>query len=199
MKAERTHATRPLSLLGIFGGSFDPPHVAHTILAAYVLSAYPLDRLLVIPTFRHVFAKPLAPYDHRIRMCKLAMADIKRVEVSRIEEQIGGDSLTLKTVEELMRRFPGVGLRLVIGSDLLAETSRWYSFERISELAPPIIVPRAGYAEQTPSGPQLPLISSSDIRRKVQRGISTEGLLSHAVAQYVQRYHLYKYKNSALD
>jgi nicotinate-nucleotide adenylyltransferase len=178
--------------IGVFGGSFDPPHLSHTLLAAYVLSAYPIDQLLVIPTFRHAFAKPLAPYEHRLRMCELAMADIRRVEVSRIEEEIGGESRTLNTIEELRRRHPEASLRLVIGSDLLAETPRWYNFERVRELAPPIVVPRAGYRDQTASGFELPLVSSSEIRAQLKRGVHPHGLLSHAVAQYLQCHALYR-------
>jgi nicotinate-nucleotide adenylyltransferase len=179
-------------VIGVFGGSFDPPHLAHTLLAAYVLSAYPIDRLLVIPTFRHAFAKPLAPYAHRVSMCELAMADLKRVEVSRIEEEIGGESLTLRTIEELSRRHPEAALRLVIGSDLLAETPRWYNFERVRQLAPPIIVARAGHRDQTVTGPELPLISSSEIRYKLSRDLLTEGFLSRAVAQYIKSHALYR-------
>jgi nicotinate-nucleotide adenylyltransferase len=179
-------------VIGVFGGSFDPPHLAHTLLAAYVLAAYPIDRLLVIPTFRHAFAKPLAPYDHRLRMCELAMADIRRVEVSRIEVEIGGESLTHNTIEELRRRNPEAFLRLVIGSDLLTETPRWYNFERVRELAPPIVVPRAGYRDQTASGFELPLVSSSEIRAQLKRGIQPDGALSHTVAHYVQRHALYR-------
>lgn len=77
-------------LLGVFGGSFDPPHLAHVMLAAYVLAAYPLDRLLVAPTFRHPLGKQLTDYEHRVKMCELALADLARVEISRIEQEMGG-------------------------------------------------------------------------------------------------------------
>jgi nicotinate-nucleotide adenylyltransferase len=189
--AKRSDQNLP-EVIGIFGGSFDPPHVAHTLVAAYVLAAFPIDRLLIIPTFRHAFAKPLAPYDHRVCMCELAMSDIKRVEVSRIEEEIGGDSLTLKTITELGQRHPEAAFRLVIGSDLLRETDRWFRFERICQLAPPIVVARTGYRDATVSGPELPLVSSSEIRHKIADGLSTDGFLARAVANYISVHGLYR-------
>jgi nicotinate-nucleotide adenylyltransferase len=184
-----------VTTIGVFGGSFDPPHLAHTLLATYVLAAYPLDRLLVIPTYRHAFAKPLAPYEHRVAMSALAMADVKRVSVSRIEEEIGGNSLTLNTLEELARRNPNVRFRLVMGSDLLSETPRWHRFDRVSAIAPPLIVARAGYRDPAVEGPELPFISSSEIRERIKRDLGTQGLLSHAVAQYIKIHGLYRSKS----
>jgi nicotinate-nucleotide adenylyltransferase len=64
-----------------YGGSFDPPHVAHVLLAAYVLTVEAFERVLVMPVFSHAFDKQLAPFEHRLRMCELAMGWLPRVEV----------------------------------------------------------------------------------------------------------------------
>jgi nicotinate-nucleotide adenylyltransferase len=178
--------------VAVFGGSFNPPHLAHTLAAVYVLSAYRLERLLVVPTFHHPFAKSVESYEHRVRMCELAMADVKRAEVSRIEEDLGGESLTLKTLEELYRRFPQSRFRLVIGSDILAETPGWFRFDRIQEIAPPIILSRGGHASDAASGPSFPKISSSEIRRLLRERLSTQGLLSESVARYIEQHGLYR-------
>jgi nicotinate-nucleotide adenylyltransferase len=177
--------------LAVFGGSFDPPHLGHTLAALYVLAVHPVQRMLVIPTFRHPFDKPLASFDHRVRMCELAMADVKRVEVSRIEQEMGGESLTVRTLQELARRMPGVGLRLVMGSDLLEETSRWHSFERIAEIAPPIVLHRGGFPYPEASDLALPRLSSSEVRQRIRDGQLLSGWLPDAVAGYVERYGLY--------
>jgi len=185
-------ATRITEVVGVFGGSFDPPHVAHVMAAAYALSATEIDRLVVIPTYRHPFAKPLAPYEHRLRMCELAMADLRRVEVSRIEAELGGDSWTVRTLEELRRREPYARLRLVIGSDLLKEAPRWHAFDRISAIAPPLVIGRAGYPSEQAMRADLPAVSSTEIRKRLAEGVPVEGLVPRVVIDYVRAHGLYR-------
>lgn len=177
--------------LAVYGGSFDPPHVAHALVCAYVLAAHRVDRLLIVPTAQHPFAKPLAPFEHRARMCELALRDLQRVEISRIEQSLEGPSLTLRTLEELERREPGRPLRLVVGSDLLAESHAWHRFDRIRELAPLIIVQRAGHVTD-PTLPALPDISSTEARRRLRADEPTDGLLSPEVADYARKHALYR-------
>jgi nicotinate-nucleotide adenylyltransferase len=176
---------------GIFGGSFDPPHLAHTLLIDYAQSAYELERVLVVPTYSHAFGKRLAPYDDRVRMCELACAEMKRVEVSRIESELPTPSLSVNTIEALSRRFAGVRLRFLIGADILAEAHAWHDFERIERLAPPLVIQRQGRAAIDPRQPALPDISSTEVRRRLRHGESTEGLLAPAVARYALARSLY--------
>lgn len=179
--------------VAVFGGSFNPPHIAHVLAAAWALASVPLSRLLVVPTYRHPFQKAMAPYEHRLRLCELAFAGLRGVEVSRIEAELGGESLTLRTLEELRRRLPGARLRLVIGSDLLAETAKWHAFERVAALAPPLIVGRAGHDGGELGGPYaLPPISSTEVRRRLRSGEDPSGLVPHAVAAYVRAHGLYR-------
>ena len=93
--------------VGFFGGSFNPPHVAHVLSVTTLLrSVEGVDRVLVVPTYMHPFAKALAPFDDRVRMCELAMGWIPGVEVSRVEETLGGESRTLRTIEHLASAHP---------------------------------------------------------------------------------------------
>lgn len=177
--------------IAVYGGSFDPPHIAHTLCCAYVLASERIDRALVVPAAAHPFGKPLAPFEHRVRMCELALRDLLRVTISRIEEELPKPSLTLRMLEELARREPGSRLRLVIGSDLLAETHAWHRFDRICELAPPIVVQRAGYVTE-PAAPALPEISSTELRGRLARGESTSGWLDPLVAAYAEQHALYR-------
>ncbi|MCB9709283.1 MAG: nicotinate (nicotinamide) nucleotide adenylyltransferase [Myxococcales bacterium] len=174
--------------LGIFGGSFDPPHLAHVLVVAYVLSASHVNRVLVIPTFLHPFAKELAPYPHRMKMCELAFADLRRVEVSGIEGTLGGESRTVRTIEALSKR--NQALRLILGSDLIEETSRWHRFDRISALAPPLVIPRASDTANNPFG--IPGISSTRIRERLRKGETLHGLLPEPVLDYIERNDLYR-------
>lgn len=185
------------AVIGIFGGSFDPPHAGHVMLAAYALSVAPIDRLLVVPTFQHPFGKVLADYDHRIAMCERAFGIFGCVSVSRVESELGGDSYTVRTLEELARRMPLARFRLVVGADVLRDTSRWRAFDRVKELAPPFIVGRGGEARESTTervlegAPDLPAISSTAVRAGYGRGADLEALVPRAVDAYVRAHGLY--------
>jgi nicotinate-nucleotide adenylyltransferase len=91
------------------------------------------------------------------------------VEVSRVEEELGGESRTLRTLEHLRAVHPDWSLRLLIGGDLLAEAPRWYRFDAICALAPPLVVGRAGADAPGPAS-LLPAISSTEVRAKIAAG-----------------------------
>ncbi|HEX7664885.1 MAG TPA: nicotinate (nicotinamide) nucleotide adenylyltransferase, partial [Polyangiaceae bacterium] len=124
------------------------------------------DRVLVVPTFRHPFAKDLAPFEARARMLNASLGLLPRVEISRIEEELGGESKTLHTLQALHAKFPSWSLRLVMGGDLLAEKSKWYRFDEIEKLAPPLVIGREGFSGDGKSH-LLPEISSTDVRAKI--------------------------------
>ncbi|MEZ4256286.1 MAG: nicotinate (nicotinamide) nucleotide adenylyltransferase [Polyangiales bacterium] len=179
--------------VAIYGGSFDPPHVAHVLVASYVLSTAEVDELWVIPTWEHPFAKHLnAPFEARVEMCNLAFGLFERARVLRTEGELGGVSRTLHTLEELRRRDPDVAFRLVMGADLLSETDRWHAFDKVRTIAPPLVVGRAGHEHAEGSPFDFPAISSTDVRDRVQKGASVRGLIPHAVATYIERHQLYR-------
>lgn len=178
--------------IAVYGGSFDPPHIGHTLVAAYVLSAHAVDRVLVMPTARHPFSKNLASFEDRVAMCKIAMRDLPRVEVSTLENELEGPSLTLHTLEALTLRCPHARLRLVLGSDLLPETSSWHAFDRICAVAPLIVVKRSGFPHPQATGLALPEISSTDAQKLLRSGASTEGALDPEVARYACARSLYR-------
>lgn len=151
-------------ILGVFGGSFNPPHLSHVLALAVVLARFEVERLLVVPTYRHPFAKSLAPYDDRVKMCELAMGWLPKVEVSRVEERLGGESRTLRTIEHLRAEHPQSALRFIMGADLMVESSKWYGFDRIAALAPPIVLGRVGVEYPGAPAPVLPSISSTEVR-----------------------------------
>lgn len=147
--------------VGILGGSFNPPHVAHVLAAVYALAVSELDSVLVVPVYQHPFAKELAPFDDRLAMCELAMSGLSRVEVSSVERDLGGESLTLRTLEHLSELHPDWQMRLIIGSDVVPDLPKWHRFDRISEIAPALVLPRAG---ATGEKVMLPDVSSSHVR-----------------------------------
>jgi nicotinate-nucleotide adenylyltransferase len=192
--------------VAVFGGSFNPPHLGHVLACALLSAAYDVDCVLVVPTYLHPFAKSLAPFADRLRMCELGMAGLARVTVSRIEEEIGGESRTLRTLEHLAAAHPDWSLRLVIGADILAEAPRWFGFDAIVKIAPPIVLARAG-VEAPVAGvlaragidapdagpPLLPHVSSTQVRDAIARGAYEEvkHLVPRDVLAYIRERGLY--------
>jgi nicotinate-nucleotide adenylyltransferase len=170
----------------VFGGSFNPPHLAHVLALAVVLARFEVERLLVVPTYQHPFAKSLAPYDDRVEMCRLAMGWLPRVEVSRVEEELGGESRTLRTIEHLRTKLPGKALRFIMGADLVVESAKWFGFDRIAELAPPIVLGRSGVDYPGAPASVLPSISSTEIRARLAEG--NLGALAELVPREVVAY-----------
>jgi nicotinate-nucleotide adenylyltransferase len=180
-------------ITAIFGGSFNPPHLAHVLAVTVVLSRFDVERLLVVPTHQHPFAKSLAPYGDRLSMCELAMGWLPGVVVSRVEEELGGESKTVRTLEHLRQAHPTWNLRFVMGADIVVESSKWYRFERIMELAPPIVLGRVGVGYEGAPAPILPAISSTEVRAMIAAGRweELEPLLPRSVLAHVRARGLY--------
>lgn len=180
--------------VAIFGGSFNPPHMAHVLATAWVLATQEVDAVVVIPTFQHPFAKPLAAYEDRVRMCELAVGWLPGVTVSRVEAELGGESRTLRTLEHLASLHPDWRMRLVMGGDLVAEVDKWFRFDRIQELAPPLVLGRAGFHVEGVPETLLPAVSSSEVRARIATGrwADLTPLVPRDVLAYVRERRLYE-------
>jgi nicotinate-nucleotide adenylyltransferase len=179
--------------VGFFGGSFDPPHVGHVLAVAYVLSVHPVDAVLVVPVFQHPFAKRTTPFEDRLEMCRRAFAWLPGVSVSDVEARLGGESLTLRTLEALSGEDPEMDLRLIIGSDVVADLPKWHRYDRIAEIAPPLILARAGVAGEH-GAEVLPRVSSTEVREALGAGdrASVAPLVPRAVLDHVEARGLYR-------
>lgn len=179
--------------VAVFGGSFNPPHVAHLLAAVYALATAPIDRVLVIPVFQHPFAKELAPFADRLEMCRLALEWIPQVEVSTVEQELGGESLTLRTVEHLRAAHPSFSLRLLVGADVLSDLPKWHRFDRIAELAPPLVLGRSGVVTAEAPLPVLPQVSSTEVREAIAAGDldAARALVPASVLAYIREHGLY--------
>lgn len=176
----------------VYGGSFDPPHIAHGLAVSMALSAHGVERVLVVPTYAHAFNKQLSAFEDRLRMCELAFAHLRGVEICSIERDLPTPSLTLRTLQALAARHPEVQLRLLVGSDILTESHAWHDFAAVERLAPPIVIERQGFPAHDPTQPALPAVSSSEVRRRVQAGESTHGWVSPLVERFIQAHQLYR-------
>jgi len=178
--------------VALFGGSFDPPHLCHVLNVALALSTGELDRVLVVPCFKHPFDKQMTPYGHRMEMARLAFAVFKElVEVSSVEEELGGVSRTLDTLLRLAEDHPEWRLRLLIGSDIPEERENWHRFDEVERLAPPLVVGRSGHPIQGDGRICLPGVSSTEIRDMLASGRDVEHLVPQPVLQYIVKHGLY--------
>ena len=180
--------------LGVFGGSFNPPHHCHVLAVGLALSCGEVDRVTVIPTHLHPFDKALAPFEDRLEMCRRAFAVFgERVEVSDLEARLPGPSYTVETLRALTRERPGVPLRLILGTDLLDEVERWKDFDAVVSLAPPLWIGREG--RDAPGNLifpfRLPDVSSTEIRRRLATGDAPQALVPAPVLEYIRVQHLY--------
>ncbi len=176
--------------IAVYGGSFNPPHLSHQLAITCVLGTARVDELWLVPTFKHPFDKQLVAFSDRAKMCELAASPFKAVRVSRIEEELGGDSYTLRTMKALKERHPDHRFSLVIGADLVAERERWHGWPELKELVPFIVVGRQGSPET--GGIALPAVSSTIVRRRIREGEPVDTLIASDVLDYVRARGLYR-------
>lgn len=179
--------------VAVYGGSFDPPHAAHLLVATWVLRCCDVDELVFVPTAAHSLGKQAAAsFEDRCAMVELLAAVVPGSRVSRVEDELPRPSRTLATLEELGRRDPDARFRLVVGADIAAETSRWHRWDAIVALAPPLWIGRAGYDAPVSTAITLPDISSTAIRGRLRAGESTEGLVPTSVRAFIDARGLYR-------
>jgi nicotinate-nucleotide adenylyltransferase len=166
-------------------------------MAAYwALATQGVDEVWLLPAFSHPFGKALAAFEHRVRMCELAATDLDatRVKVCTAEADLASDPLvgkTARTLEHLESKFPGTRLALIIGTDVLHETVKWYRWKRVTELARIIVVGRQGHPQGAGLAPLLPPISSTAVRDRLARGEDVSDLVPRKVLEYIALNGLY--------
>ncbi|RMG48899.1 MAG: nicotinate (nicotinamide) nucleotide adenylyltransferase [Acidobacteria bacterium] len=203
--------------IGLFGGTFDPPHKGHTAVAAAARDALGLDRVEVVPCAGPPHRPPATagPFD-RFAMAVLAFLDFDRLVVSPREIARGGISYTVETLRELQSEWPGAELFLIVGGDSYDELPTWRDAQEIERLAHLAVVGRPGAGgldavrpadrprlrepgEPAPPGcravyrvPMAPQpVSASAIRRTLARGGDPGAVLDPRVRRYIEKRALY--------
>jgi nicotinate-nucleotide adenylyltransferase len=171
--------------IAVYGGSFNPPHRAHAMVAEWVLSSRVADAVWLVPVFRHAFegihGKTLAPYGQRVGWCQALAAEVgPRVAVSQVEALLPSPSYTIDTLTHLSSEHPEHQFRLVVGADILDQVDSWKGWDRIAAQHTPIVVGREGYPSP-PGVPLFPAVSSTAVRERLAAGESAEALLTPAV------------------
>lgn len=189
--------------IGLFGGSFDPVHIAHVALARVALEQLALDEVRWIPAGRPwQKARNLAPAADRAAMVELAIADEPRFVLDRCEIMRSGASYTFDTVRELQAGQAAAQWFLIIGQDQYASLHTWLGWQKLLERVTLAVANRPGLLPQASPEVQrvahqtvgLPMmdISSTDIRARVAAGLSITSLVPAAVARYIDQHHLYR-------
>lgn len=197
-----------MARLGLLGGTFNPPHLAHLVCAQEAFVQLSLDRVLFVPVFepphKDVEAEP--GVEHRIELCRRAVGDDPRFDVSRIEADTPGRSYTVDTLRKLHESNPEDDLTFIVGGDMAQALPTWQEPEAVLSLATLGVAEREGVRRadisERLSGlagadrirffdmPRLD-ISSSMIRRRIALGRPIRYLVPDAVASYIADEGLY--------
>jgi nicotinate-nucleotide adenylyltransferase len=186
--------------IGILGGSFDPVHIGHLILAEYALAEYKLDKIIFIPNRIPNLKKPAQALPrHRYLMVKLAIQDNPRFMVSDIEIKRKGISYTYDTVRELKKKLKNARFFFIIGSDAYNELPHWKNFKKLIKEIEFIVATRPkskvkkipGVKFQILNIPEVD-VSSSYIRERVNKGLSIRYLVPDRVWDYIREFNLYR-------
>ena len=175
--------------IGLFGGSFDPPHLGHVMGAAYALSMGQLDALWVLPTYKHAYAKEMAEFEVRMKMCQQAFGILRQVMVLRFElNNLSGHTVELVGILKAGR--PDDTFVLIVGSDCVQDCENWHRWLDLEKMVEVLEVPRGGYSSSSP----LPEISSTQVRELVASGdeAAMRKLVPHEVVKTLQERNLYR-------
>jgi nicotinate-nucleotide adenylyltransferase len=197
--------------IGVFGGTFDPVHLAHLVVAEQCREQARLDRVLFIPAARppHKPERVLTPFERRVEMLALALAGQPAFQIAELEKDRPGPSYTVDTLEALREQHPNAEFCLLMGADMLADLPHWRAPVRVLELATLLVVRRLGWpvlsveqvckelgstAAVRVENVEVPLleIASRDIRRRVAEARSIRYLVPRSVEVYVAQHQLYR-------
>jgi nicotinate-nucleotide adenylyltransferase len=196
----------PAQRVGIYGGAFDPPHLAHKALAQAAIEQLQLDVLHIVPT-GHAWHKTstLSAPAHRLAMARLAFGSLPRVVVDAQEIEREGASYTIDTLEQLQNHHPSALFYLLIGHDQARALHTWKRWQQLQQNA---IICIADRATTTPASGiiepehawiaraprlQMPVMahSSTDIRQRAAHGLAIDHLVEGGIARYIAKHQLY--------
>lgn len=189
--------------LGILGGTFDPPHVGHLLVAEDAFAALRLDRLIFVPASSQPLktGRVVAPPDQRLEMVRVMVAGDPRFEVSEVEVDRGGVSFTVDTLRHFAAEHPNAERFLLLGADVLATFSQWRDPAAVVRLAQPVVLTRDGATPPvsdiegvTPQCLQTRRVdvSSTEVRDRVRRGLPLTGFVTEPVAALIRKHGLYR-------
>lgn len=196
--------TASATRVGVFGGAFDPPHLAHVALARAALEQLQLDELLVFPTGDAWHkSNVLSPAEHRVAMARIAFGELPRTVIDDRETRRPGPTYTIDTLRELKAQMPQAELFLIMGEDQAVALTRWREWQGIPALATICMAARASTDADAPRAlpsevelkllrlPEMPE-SATEVRERVAAHEGIDHLVPAGVARYIDRHSLYR-------
>ncbi len=188
--------------IGVFGGTFDPPHVGHLVTAVNVRHALDLDRVLLVVAnvpWQKEGTRAISSGADRLALVEAAVGDVPGIEASRIELDRGGPSYTADTLAELAACHPGARFFTILGHDAAAGIETWERYEEVAARSTLVVVDRPGSRVHLPDGfgwvhvevPHLE-VSSTDLRARVLDGRPLDFLLPAPVVALIRERRLYR-------
>ena len=195
--------------IGILGGTFDPIHIGHLILAQTALSEYELDEILFLPSGGSYMKENVLSKNHRLQMTKLAIEDNPDFKISTLETDRIGNSYSYETLLFLTKNNPDYEYFFIVGADTLFSIEHWKNPEQVMKCATLLVAIRPGFPNDIIQNQMLYLqnkyqsnikllisknieISSTDIRNKVRDGLSVKYLVTENVLTYIKDNDIYK-------
>jgi nicotinate-nucleotide adenylyltransferase len=200
MKKKQGISSRSRLRLGIYGGTFDPVHLGHLVMAHDVLEQLRLDAVIFVPCGQSPLksSKPLAPGVRRLAMLKLAVKKEPRFWLSRCELDRSGPSYSYDTAVEIAEAFPHAELFWLIGTDQLKVLHKWHRPKELRQLVQFVLLPRGDSSVKAGRRTVLSLpwprrldISATEIRHRVKSRQPIDHLVPVSVAAYIKRHGLY--------
>ena len=188
--------------IGLFGGTFDPPHVGHLVTAVNVRYALGLDSVVLMVAnspWQKDGTRPISPAADRLAMVEAAVADVEGLIAGDAEIRRGGPSFTADTLQGMARCYPDAELYTIVGDDAAAGLTTWQRYDEVVALSHLVVVDRPGEQVQLPAGfdwlrvevPRLE-VSSTDLRARVLDGRPLDYLVTDSVLDIIAARHLYR-------
>ncbi len=190
--------------VGLFGGSFNPPHVAHLVVAEIARDQFGFDEVWWIPNAKppHKSSDELTDVEHRVEMTRRAIADNPAFRLCKIEVERAGVSYTVQTIRTLQEQHPDTDFGLLIGSDSLDHFAEWHRPDEIAERVPLVVYKRPGVIDVVPdprftrhvrfvAAPVME-VSGTEIRSRCRSDRSIRYLVPKSVRTYIAEHGLYR-------
>lgn len=186
--------------IGIYGGSFDPPHYGHKKIAEFVTEKLNLDKLLVVPVGIASHGKNnLSSSEDRMKMCEMTFGKIEKACVSSVEIDMEGVSYTYKTLEEIIKKFGDENEYFeIIGEDSANYFDKWREYKKILDLSTVVVLKRKGFKNIVNSQKIITVdnpyfdVSSTEIKEKIKNGEDVSSFLTDETEKFIREKKLYK-------
>ncbi|HSW61014.1 MAG TPA: nicotinate-nicotinamide nucleotide adenylyltransferase [bacterium] len=176
--------------IAIFGGKFDPPHLAHRMTIDLAFDKYKMDEVWLIPSFNHPFGFKTTSFEHRLEMCRIMSKLWKndKVKVMDVEKEIG-TGFTIDLIKHLLSEYPDFSFHLFIGADNWKNKEKWKEFNELEQICKSIKV--IGRGKDEFDGSALPDISSTMIKEMIRQNEPVHRFLSEGIEDYIRKNSLY--------